>query len=77
MLHILLLVIKRLNNTEFAIFISLMKSLFPRDLTNQNLFIFTTAGIVPCGGRKTSPVHYLSAGYIFWSFEIVELILII
>ena len=26
-----------------------------RDLTNQNLFIFTAAGVVPCGGRKKSP----------------------
>ena len=43
------------QKTEFAIFISLMWSLLPEDLTNQNLFIFTAAGVVPCGGRKTSP----------------------
>ena len=45
----------RLNKTEFAIFISLMWSLLPKDLTNNNLFIFTAAGVVPGGGRKTSP----------------------
>ena len=55
MLHIPLLVMDRRNKTEFAIYISLMWSLFPRNLTNQNLCIFTAAGIVPCGGRKTSP----------------------
>ena len=55
MLHIPLLVMNRRNKTEFAIYISLMWSLFPRNLTNQNLCIFTAAGIVPCGDRKTSP----------------------
>ena len=29
-------------------------SLHPRDLINQNLVIFTAAGVVPCVGRKTS-----------------------
>ena len=32
--------------------ISLIWSLLPKDLTYQNLFIFTAAGVVPCGGRK-------------------------
>ena len=36
------------------------------------LFAFTAAGVVPCGGRKTSPrtstiVQFL---FYFWSFEI-------
>ena len=40
MLHISLLVKNRLNKTEFAFFISLMRPLLPKDLINQNLFIF-------------------------------------
>ena len=40
---------------EFAIFISLMYALLPKDHTVQNLLIFTAAGVLPCGGRKTSP----------------------
>ena len=51
-LHISLLVMNRLNKTEFATFILMMCSLLPKDLTNQNLFIFTAAGVVPCGDRK-------------------------
>ena len=38
-LHISLLVMNRLNKTEFAVFSSLMQSLLPRDLTYQILFI--------------------------------------
>ena len=30
-------------------------SLLPKDLTFQNLFTFTAAGVVPCGGRKSLP----------------------
>ena len=39
--------------------------------------ILFAAGAVPCGGRKTPPppVHHHSANYIFWSFEIIGLIL--
>ena len=33
----------------------LLRFLRPWDLANQNLFIFTAAGIVLCGGHKTSP----------------------
>ena len=40
--------------TEFAIFISLLYALLPEDHTVQNLLIFTAAGVLPCGGRKTS-----------------------
>ena len=46
-LHISLLVMNRLNKTDFASFICF-------DVA-RNLFIFTAAGVVPCGGRKTSP----------------------
>ena len=53
--YVYLLAMKRLSKIEYAIFISLMWSLLQRDPTNQNLFIFTAAGVVPCGGRKTSP----------------------
>ena len=74
MLHLPLLVINRLNKTEFAIFIPLMWSLLYWDLTNQYLCIFTAAGFVPCGGRKTSPLHHHSVYNIFWSFGIIELI---
>ena len=60
------------QKTRFAIFISLMWSLLPKDLA-INLFIFTAAGFVLCGTRKTSPVHHYSADYIFWSCGIIEL----
>ena len=40
-LHISLLVMNRLNKTEFAIFISLMWSLLPKALTNLNLFLLS------------------------------------
>ena len=63
----------RLNKTEFAIFISLMSSLLLKDVTNRDLFIFTAAGVTPCGGRNTSPRTY-SAENIFWSFGIKEVI---
>ena len=53
-LHISVLVINRLNTTESAIFISLMYSLLPKDLTIQNLFVSTAAGVMPHGGRKLS-----------------------
>ena len=40
------------------------------------LFAITAAGVVPCGGPKSLPVHHHSADYIsFWSFEISEDIL--
>ena len=50
-----LLVMNGLGGTDFAILISLMWSLLPGDLTNQNSFIFTAADVVPCSDRKTSP----------------------
>ena len=59
-----------LNKTEFAIFSFLMWT----NITNQNLFIFTAAGVVPCGGCKCLPIHHCSADYIFWSFGIIEFI---
>ena len=51
-----------------------MWSLLYSELTNQNLCIFTAAGFVPCGGRKTSSLHHHSVYNIFWSFGIIELI---
>ena len=36
-------------------FVTLVNSLLPKDLTIQNLFIFTAAGVMPCGGRTTPP----------------------
>ena len=45
----------RLNTTESAIFIYLVNSLLPKDLSIQNLFISTEAGVLPCVGCKTSP----------------------
>ena len=41
------------------------------------LFDFTAAGVVPCGGRKTSPRTLTIVQFIFhfWSFEISECIL--
>ena len=37
-----------------------------------SLFVFTAAGVVPCGGRKTSPRTSTIVQFIFyfWSFEI-------
>ena len=54
MLYISLLVMDRLNSTLSAIFIPLVYSLLPKDLTVQNLFIFPAAGVVPCDGRTSS-----------------------
>ena len=39
MKHISVLVIHRLIQTAFVIFSSFMWSLFPKDLTNQNMFV--------------------------------------
>ena len=49
------LVMNRLNITEPAIFVYLAHSLLPKNLTIQDLYISIAAGVVPCGGRKTSP----------------------
>ena len=54
-LYTSLLVMNRPNKTKFAIFISLMWSLLPRDLSNQNLFIFSAASVLSYNGCKTSP----------------------
>ena len=65
MLHISVLVMNRLNITEPAIFIYLVHSSFPKDVTIQNLFISSASGVALCGGRKTSPEHHHIADYIF------------
>ena len=62
------------QSNEFAIFISLMWSLLSSDLTSQNVIIFTTADVVPCGSRKRLPIHLHSANYIFWTFGITRFI---
>ena len=54
-LHISILVMNRLNTTESVIFIYWLYTLLPTDLPYQTLFISTAAGVVPCGGRITSP----------------------
>ena len=46
--------LNRLNATDSGIFIYLVASLFPNDLTIQKLFISTAAGVVLRVGRKTS-----------------------
>ena len=53
--HMAVLVMNRLNITEPAIFVYLAHSLLPKNLTIQDLYISIAAGVVPCGGRKTSP----------------------
>ena len=54
-LHRSLLVMNRLNKTDLAIFISSKWFLLSTDLTDQNLFTFTAASVVTCGGLKRSP----------------------
>ena len=55
------------SQTESAIFFSLVYFLLPNELPVQNLFVFTAADVVPCGGRKNLPVHDDSADFIFFS----------
>ena len=43
--------------------------------TGVQLLDFTAAGVVPCGGRKTSPRTSSIVQFIFWSFEISDNIL--
>ena len=49
-----------------------MFSLLLKELIFLFLFAFTAAGVVSCGGRKTSPRTSTIAQFIFyfWSFEI-------
>ena len=42
---------------ESAIFIFFVVFLLPKDITIQNLVIFTAAGVVPSGGHEKSPLH--------------------
>ena len=56
MLQISLLIINRLNKTEYAIFIFVVDVVLASEGSKtQNLFIFTAAGVMPFGGSKTSP----------------------
>ena len=54
-----------------------MCSLLLKERTFVFLFSFTAAGVVQCGGRKTSPrtSTIVQLIYHFWSFEISEHIL--
>ena len=51
-----------------------IKSLLLKELIFAFLFAFTAAGVVQCGGRKTSPGTSTIVQFIFhfWSFEISE-----
>ena len=53
-----------INETESAIFVSLMVRAC-RGSSIKTYFVFSADGVVPCGGRKTSPVYHHSADYIF------------
>ena len=58
MLQISLLIINRLNKTEYSIFIFFFVVdvvLASEGSKTQNLFIFTAAGVMPFDGSKTSP----------------------
>ena len=46
------------TQTESAVSILLTYSLPPKDLTLQNLFVFTAAGVMSFVGRKTS-IHLI------------------
>ena len=51
--------------SKLSIYFYLVYSLLPEHLTSiQNLFIITSADVVPCGGRKSLTVHHYSANYI-------------
>ena len=51
MLHVSLLVLNRFKSSLLLSFFG--KFLASIGLTIQNLFIFTAAGVVPCGGRES------------------------
>ena len=72
MLHISILVMNRLSKTECAIFISLMRSLLSKDLTNQNYLFSLQLVLCLVAAVKCLPVRHPSADYIFWSFEFIE-----
>ena len=67
MLTILLLVMNRLNKIEIAIFISLMWSLLPKDLTNQNfLWLMGLYEYDKCSysyAKQLPPSLFSSVGY--------------
>ena len=52
MLHHYFTAHEQTHKTESATFVSLMCSLLPEDPYPE--LIFSAAGVVPCGGRKTS-----------------------
>ena len=75
MLQYLLLHMNRLNKTESAIFVSLMRFLLPEDLHLE--FILSSLLLVLCrvAAVKRLPVHHHSADYIFLVLGIIGLIL--
>ena len=62
---------KRLNKTEFAVFLYCGFSLFLKDPFFPDYLEVATAVVVPRGVGKTSPVHGYSVDifFIFWSFR--------
>ena len=58
MLHIPLLLINKFNKTEFASFVPLMWYLFPKDLTDQNLFDFDIVHFHYLDGDVTRSISY-------------------
>ena len=61
-----------LQSNQVSDFRKFVCSLFPKVILFD--FISTVAGVVPCGGRKKSPVHHHSPGYIsfIYFFFIIE-----
>ena len=53
-----------LNKTEFAIFIALMWSLLPSELTNQNILNVTGLVLSRVAAVKRLLLHHYSAAYI-------------
>ena len=68
----------RLNKTESGIlYPSLYDFLASKGSLFQNLLIITTAGVKCCVvDLKSLPLLHHSADYIFWSFGIIELMLV-
>ena len=61
-------IMNRLNKHEYVFYVYLT------NLTNQDLFNYTAVDVVLC--VKRLPLKHNGAGYIFWSFGIIDLICI-
>ena len=71
-----------LNKTEFAIFVSLKRSLLPESLHSELVLSSLQLALCSVAAVKHLPVHHHSADgylflyyYIFWSFGIIWLFL--